>query len=184
MSTSREVRAAAAEAGLDVIVVDHHISEPRLPPAYAVINPNRLDESSPHGQLAAVGVAYLLVIAVNRCLREAGWYGPRRSEPELMQWLDLVALGTVCDVAPMTGVNRALVAQGLKVMARRTNPGACTNTIRKNEPAEAIIHNPTGTITSGLRTQANSDHSTGASRSNAHRSGTTTHTPQTAPSAP
>ena len=114
---------AAAEAGLEVIVVDHHISEPRLPPAYAVINPNRLDESSPHGQLAAVGVAYLLVIAVNRCLREAGWYGPKRPEPELMQWLDLVALGTVCDVAPMTGVNRALVAQGLKVMARRTNPG-------------------------------------------------------------
>jgi len=117
-----EPLAAAAEAGLDVIVVDHHVAEPRLPRAAAVINPSRLDEESPHRQLAAVGVAFLLVVAVNRALREAGWYR-LRCQPDLMQWLDLVALGTVCDVVPLTGVNRALVTQGLKVMARRANPG-------------------------------------------------------------
>jgi single-stranded-DNA-specific exonuclease len=117
-----EPLASAAEAGLEVIVVDHHIAEPRLPRALAVINPNRFDEESPHRQLAAVGVAFLLAVAVNRALREAGWYR-MRCEPDLMQWLDLVALGTVCDVVPLTGVNRALVAQGLKVMSRRSNPG-------------------------------------------------------------
>lgn len=112
----------AAEAGLEVIVVDHHVAEPKLPQAIAVINPNRVDEESPHRQLAAVGVAFLLVIAVNRLLREAGWYR-MRCEPDLIQWLDLVALGTVCDVVPLTGVNRALVTQGLKILARRANPG-------------------------------------------------------------
>lgn len=113
---------AASAAGLDVIVVDHHIGEPALPKALAVINPNRLDETSPHRQLAAVGVAYLLIVAVNRRLRETGFYA-KRDEPNLMQWLDLVALGTVCDVASLTGVNRAFVVQGLKVAARRGNPG-------------------------------------------------------------
>ena len=113
----------AAAAGLDVIVLDHHTAEPRLPPAVAVINPNRLDESLPYGQLAAVGVAFLLVVALNRALRQSGFYSKARREPNLIQWLDLVALGTVCDVVPLTGVNRALVGQGLKVMARRGNPG-------------------------------------------------------------
>jgi single-stranded-DNA-specific exonuclease len=112
----------AAEAGLQVVVIDHHVAEPRLPRAVAVVNPNRLDEESPHRQLAAVGVAFLLAVAVNKVLREAGWYRTR-AEPDLMQWLDIVALGTVCDVVPLTGVNRALVTQGLKVMARRANPG-------------------------------------------------------------
>ena len=114
--------AAAAEAGLDVIVVDHHEAEPELPQAYAVVNPNRLDETSPHGHLAAVGVAFLLAVAVNRDLRQAGWYQARKA-PDLMQWLDIVALGTVCDVVPLKGVNRALVTQGLKVMAKRANVG-------------------------------------------------------------
>ncbi|MHA1569738.1 MAG: single-stranded-DNA-specific exonuclease RecJ, partial [Alphaproteobacteria bacterium] len=114
---------AGAAAGLDIIVVDHHVAEPRLPRAVAVVNPNRLDDSSPHGQLAAVGVAVLLAISVNRALRESGYFGPDRSAPDLMRWLDLVALGTVCDVVPLTGVNRALVAQGLKVMAARGNAG-------------------------------------------------------------
>jgi single-stranded-DNA-specific exonuclease len=123
-ATAHEPLAAAAAAGLDVVVVDHHAGESRLPPALAVVNPNRLDETSPHRQLAAVGVAFLLAVAVNRALRQAGWYaGAGRAEPDLMQWLDLVALGTVCDVVPLTGVNRALVAQGLRVMARRGNPG-------------------------------------------------------------
>ena len=113
---------AAAESGLDVIVVDHHLGDPALPRALAVIDPNRVDEASPHGMLAAVGVTFLLVAGVNRALRQAGWYR-ERDEPQLMQWLDLVALGTVCDVVPLTGVNRALVAQGLKIMRRRGNLG-------------------------------------------------------------
>ena len=117
-----EPLSAAREAGLDVIVVDHHAAEPNLPTALAVINPNRLDDESGQGHLAAVGVAFLLVIAVNRVLRENNWY-TERPEPDLMGWLDLVALGTVCDVVPLVGLNRALVTQGLKVMARRGNPG-------------------------------------------------------------
>ncbi len=121
-TTAHAPLAAAAEAGLDVIVVDHHVAEPSLPRAFAVVNPNRLDEAGGHGQLAAVGVAFLLAVAVNRTLRAAGWYR-ERSEPDLMQSLDLVALGTICDVVPLTGVNRALVAQGLKVMQRRGNAG-------------------------------------------------------------
>ena len=112
----------ARDAGLDVIVVDHHTAEAQLPPAVAVVNPNRLDDDSDQGQLAAVGVTFLLVIAVNRELRKAGWYD-KRPEPPLTGWLDLVALGTVCDVVPLSGVNRALVTQGLKVMARRENIG-------------------------------------------------------------
>ncbi|MDD9879159.1 MAG: single-stranded-DNA-specific exonuclease RecJ [Magnetovibrio sp.] len=112
----------ARDAGLDVVVVDHHVAESHLPPAAAVVNPNRLDDQSGQGQMAAVGVAFLLVVAVNRALREAGWF-KSRPEPDLTQWLDLVALGTVCDVVPLTGVNRALVTQGLKVLGRRRNPG-------------------------------------------------------------
>ncbi len=114
---------AAAEAGLDVIVIDHHLAEARLPRAHAVVNPNRLDEESPHRALAAVGVAFLLVVGVNRALREAGWFGAERGEPDLREWLDLVALGTVCDVVPLVGLNRALVRQGLRVMAGRRNIG-------------------------------------------------------------
>ncbi len=114
--------ASAAEAGLDVIVVDHHIAEPRLPLATAVVNPNRLDETTPHRQLAAVGVTFLLAVAVNRKLREAGWYAAR-AEPALLELLDLVALGTVCDVVPLTGLNRVFVTQGLKVLAQRRNEG-------------------------------------------------------------
>jgi single-stranded-DNA-specific exonuclease len=131
--------ADAAAAGLEVIVVDHHVAEPLLPRAVAVVNPNRLDEASPHGQLAAVGVAFLLAVAVNRGLRRAGWYGAGRVEPDLLQWLDLVALGTVCDVVPLTGVNRALVAQGIKVARRNANPGlaALAAVAGLNEPLDA-----------------------------------------------
>lgn len=127
---------AATEAGLDMIVVDHHVAEPSLPRAVAVVNPNRLDEDSPHRQLAAVGVAFLLVVALNRKLREEGWYRTR-PEPDLLQWLDLVALGTVCDVVPLTGLNRALVAQGLKVLGWRNNIGlrALCDVAKIDEPA-------------------------------------------------
>ena len=121
-TTAHAPLAAGTAAGLDVIVVDHHVAEPALPPAFAIINPNRLDETSPHGVLAAVGVAFLLVVAINRALRLAGWYAARPA-PDLVQWLDLVALGTICDVVPLTGVNRALVTQGLKLLQRRGNLG-------------------------------------------------------------
>jgi single-stranded-DNA-specific exonuclease len=112
----------AAERGQAVIVVDHHAAEQRLPPALAVINPNRCDQTSPVGELAAVGVTFLLVVALNRRLRACGHFA-RRVEPDLRRWLDLVALGTVCDVVPLRGLNRALVCQGLKVAAGRGNPG-------------------------------------------------------------
>ncbi len=114
----------AAAAGLDVIVADHHEAEAALPQAVAVVNPNRLDEASPHKHMAAVGVTFLLVVALNRHLRAVGWFaGGGHGEPDLMRWLDLVALGTVCDVVPLVGINRAFVAQGLAVMAGRGNPG-------------------------------------------------------------
>jgi len=131
--------ADAADTGLDIIVVDHHVAEPLLPRAFAVVNPNRLDETSPHGQLAAVGVAFLLAVAVNRALRGAGWYAGGRAEPDLLQWLDLVALGTVCDVVPLTGVNRALVAQGIKVARRNGNGGlaALAAVAGVSEPVDA-----------------------------------------------
>lgn len=119
-----EPLSAARDAGLDVIVVDHHKAEPLLPAASAVVNPNRLDCNSHQGHLAAVGVAFLLVVAINRALRSAGWYAANgRSEPDLKQWLDLVALGTVCDVVPLTGLNRAFVTQGLNILGKGGNVG-------------------------------------------------------------
>lgn len=130
---------AAKAAGLDVIVVDHHVAEPRLPVAVAVVNPNRLDEPKGYGQLAAVGVAFLVVVALNRTLRQRGHYSEARPEPDLLQWLDIVALGTVADVVPLTGINRALVTQGLKVMAARGNAGlvALSEVARINEKPSA-----------------------------------------------
>ncbi|HET8725902.1 MAG TPA: single-stranded-DNA-specific exonuclease RecJ [Alphaproteobacteria bacterium] len=121
-TTAHEPLSAAAAAGLDVVVLDHHTAEARLPPAFAVVNPNRLDEGGGLGQLAACGVTFLALVAVNRALRAAGHFAGR-SEPDLLAMLDLVALGTICDVVPLTGLNRALVAQGLKVMGRRGNLG-------------------------------------------------------------
>ena len=115
----------AKEAGIEVIVVDHHKCASQLPTAFALINPNRLDESdeaASHGHLAAVGVAFLLSAAVVRTLRARGFFA-NRAEPKLMDLLDLVALGTVADVAQLRGLNRAFVAQGLKIMAGRRNIG-------------------------------------------------------------
>ncbi|MFT4028230.1 MAG: single-stranded-DNA-specific exonuclease RecJ [Novosphingobium sp.] len=122
---AHEALAMAHEAGVDVIVVDHHKCSPELPITAALVNPNRLDESdagAAHGHLAAVGVAFLLAVATVRRLRRCGYFESRR-EPDLFALLDLVALGTVADVAQLKGLNRAMVAQGLKVMARRDNIG-------------------------------------------------------------
>jgi single-stranded-DNA-specific exonuclease len=137
--TAYEPLAEARSAGLDVIVIDHHQAEISLPEAVAVVDPNRIDDASPHKQLAAVGVAFLLAVGVNRALRDAGWYGSSRPEPDLRQWLDLVALGTVADVVPLTGVNRALVRQGLVVMGQRRNVGlaALADVARLREPPGA-----------------------------------------------
>lgn len=118
-AVSFEPLAAAAEAGLDVLVMDHHIGDVALPRALAVVNPNRFDETSPHKHMAAVGVCFLLVVATNRVLRERG----HRTIPNPLNWLDLVALGTVCDVVALQGINRALVSQGIKVLAERRNLG-------------------------------------------------------------
>ena len=122
---AHEALAKAHDAGIDVIVVDHHKCSAELPRAVALVNPNRIDESdegSAHGHLAAVGVAFLLAVALARTLRGRGFFADR-AEPDLMGLLDLVALGTVADVAALHGLNRAFVAQGLKVMVRRANIG-------------------------------------------------------------
>ncbi len=108
----------AAAVGADVVVLDHHLGGETLPPALAVVNPNRQDESGDLAHLCAAGVVFLTLVEANRQLREAG-----SSTPDLMGLLDLVALGTVADVAPLVGVNRAFVRQGLTVMARRQRPG-------------------------------------------------------------
>jgi single-stranded-DNA-specific exonuclease len=107
-----------AAAGCDVIVLDHHLGAETLPPALAVVNPNRQDEDGAYGYLCAAGVVFLMLVAVNRLIRAAGATGP-----DLLALLDLVALATVADVAPLVGLNRALVRQGLTVMARGARPG-------------------------------------------------------------
>ena len=122
---AHEALRMAHEAGIDVIVVDHHKCAAELPKTVALINPNRLDEedeAAAHGHLAAVGVAFLLAIALVRTLRERGFFTDRK-EPDLLALLDVVALGTVADVAALHGLNRAFVSQGLKVMAKRDNIG-------------------------------------------------------------
>ena len=115
----------ARREGVDVIVADHHKCASALPAAFALVNPNRLDEGdegAEHGHLAAVGVCFLLGAATLRLLRGRGYFTDR-AEPRLIEMLDIVALGTVADVAQLRGLNRAFVAQGLKVMAKRRNVG-------------------------------------------------------------
>jgi single-stranded-DNA-specific exonuclease len=119
---SFEPVAAARAAGADVIIVDHHLAQEELPDALAVVNPNRQDDDSGLGHLCAAGVVFLLLVATNRALRRQGWFG-QRAEPDLMGLLDLVAVATVADVAPLVGLNRAFVRQGLAVLARRGRAG-------------------------------------------------------------
>jgi single-stranded-DNA-specific exonuclease len=133
-TTSMEPLAEAKRLGLDTIVIDHHQADECLPPAVAVVNPNRHDDLSGLGQLAAVGLTFLTVVAVNRELRRRGFWrsplptpplqaGEGREEPDLLALLDLVALGTVADVVPLKGLNRAFVAKGLIAMRRRERAG-------------------------------------------------------------
>lgn len=123
-SVSFEAIKYANSVGLEVIVIDHHISMDSLPEAVAIINPNRLDEISPCKNLAAVGVSFLFIIALVKILRDSKFFAANNIDiPDLMKHLDLVALGTVCDVMQLTGLNRAFVSQGLKVARQRANIG-------------------------------------------------------------
>jgi single-stranded-DNA-specific exonuclease len=120
---SHDPLAHAADLGMDTIIVDHHQASAELPQAQAVINPNRMDDTSGLGHLCAAGVSFMLVATTSKALRTKGHYATQAAEPNLLQWLELVALATVCDVVPMRGLNRAFVTQGLKVMSRRENAG-------------------------------------------------------------
>ena len=112
---------------IDLIVLDHHQSEIKLPNAYSIVNPNRIDDNSNLNYLCAAGVCFLFLVALNKRLRDQKWFlNNSFEEPELMNILDLVALGTVCDVVPLIGLNRALVHQGLKILKRKKNLGLKT----------------------------------------------------------
>jgi single-stranded-DNA-specific exonuclease len=113
----------AKELGCDVIVIDHHQADEELPPACAIVNPNRQDDVSGVGHLCAAGVVFLVMVALARALRSRGFYAKGCPEPDLMSELDIVALATVADVVPLTGLNRAYVTQGLQVMRWRRNVG-------------------------------------------------------------
>jgi single-stranded-DNA-specific exonuclease len=122
-TTSHEPMLEARKLSLDVIVIDHHQADELLPAALAVVNPNRLDDLSQLGHLAAVGLVFMTVVAINRELRARGFWTAERPEPDLLGFLDLVALGTVADVVPLKGLNRAFVAKGLVALRRRDSPG-------------------------------------------------------------
>jgi len=121
-STSFEAFETASRLGLDVVVIDHHQVGEKLPDVAALVNPNRQDDLSAHGHLAAVGVTFLFLVGLNRELRNRGHFNSRPA-PDLMSLLDLVALGSVCDVVPLKTLNRAYVTRGLEVMHGRRNPG-------------------------------------------------------------
>ncbi|HXQ16477.1 MAG TPA: single-stranded-DNA-specific exonuclease RecJ [Caulobacteraceae bacterium] len=113
---------AAGEVGLEVVVIDHHMMREVPPAARALVNPNQKGCGSDQGVLAAAGVTFVLLAALSREARRRGWFA-ERPEPDLRQWLDLAALGAICDVTQLVGFNRALAAQGLKVMSNWANPG-------------------------------------------------------------
>lgn len=122
-TTAFDALGAGRELGLDIIVIDHHEAEPELPDVHAVVNPNRMDEDRVYGHLCTAGLAFILSVAITRTLRGREFWTADRSAPVLTRLLDLVALGTVCDVVKLTGLNRAFVVQGLKVLAKRANTG-------------------------------------------------------------
>jgi single-stranded-DNA-specific exonuclease len=138
-TTSIEPLTEAAVLGMDVVVIDHHLADEALPPAVAVVNPNRRDDLSGLGHLAAVGLVFMTVVAVNRLLRQRGFWTAARPEPDLLTLLDDVALGTVADVVPLIGLNRAFVAKGLLMLRRRERAGhvSLMDVARLNGPPEA-----------------------------------------------
>ena len=137
-TTSIEPLAEAGRVGMDVVVIDHHQCDEKLPDVIALINPNRPDDLSKLGHLAAVGLVFLSTVAINRELRRRGFWSGARKEPDLLGHLDLVALGTVADVVPLIGLNRAFVTKGLIAMRRRENPGltALMDAARLDGPPE------------------------------------------------
>jgi len=137
-TTSTEAIAEARRSGLDTIVIDHHQADLELPPALAVINPNRADDLSGLGHLAAVGLVFVTLVAVSRVLRLREFWSATRPQPDLLAMLHLVALGTVADMVPLKGLNRAFVAKGLLGLRRRTHPGltALMDVARLSGPPE------------------------------------------------
>jgi single-stranded-DNA-specific exonuclease len=138
-TTSPEPLAEAQKLGVDVVVIDHHQADEVLPPAVAIVNPNRRDDLSGLGHLAAVGLTFMTVVAVNRVLRSRGFWTEERPEPDLLSLVDDVALGTVADVVPLTGLNRAFVAKGLIALRRRERVGhvSLMDVARLSGPPEA-----------------------------------------------
>ena len=137
-TTSQETLSEANKLGLDVVVIDHHQADEELPQAVAIINPNRADDLSGLGHLAAVGLVFMTLVAVSRTLRQRGFWSGSRPEPDLLSMLHLVALGTVADVVPLTGLNRAFVAKGLIALRRREHLGltALMDVARLSGPPE------------------------------------------------
>ena len=126
-TSSYEAISFAQKKNVDVIVLDHHQSDVKLPNACAIVNPNRYDESSELKYLCAAGVCFLFLVALNKKLRESGWFSNEKiKEPNILNFLDLVSLGTVCDVVPLVGLNRAIVKQGLQIIKKRSNLGLKT----------------------------------------------------------
>ena len=113
----------AKSIGLDVIVIDHHITDTILPEAVAILNPNRYDETFEPKAIAAVAVSFLFLVELRKQLREIGWFNDDISEPDMMQFLDIVALGTVCDLMPLIPLNRAFIRHGLKLISQGSNHG-------------------------------------------------------------
>jgi single-stranded-DNA-specific exonuclease len=140
-AAAHDALACAAEIGLEVVVIDHHLMRGEaIPEVAALVNPNRPDCASGQGQLAAAGVTFVLLAALNREARRRGLFG-ERAEPDLRQWLDLAALGAICDVTRLTGFNRALAAQGLKVMSAWRNPGLkALLEVAKSEGPASVFH--------------------------------------------
>ena len=132
----------AKDNNIDVIVLDHHQSEINLPKAYSVVNPNRLDDKSNLQYLCAAGVSFMFLVSINRQLRLVDWFKKNSlNEPNLINFLDLVSLGTVCDVVPLVGLNRAIVKQGLKILKSKKNLGLKTLLeICKIESSPSIYH--------------------------------------------
>ncbi len=137
-TTSLEPLAEAKKLGMDVVVIDHHQCDSSLPDVHALVNPNRLDDLSGLNHLAAVGLVFMTLVAVNRELRRRGFFDNANPEPDLLGALDLVALGTIADVVPLTGLNRAFVAKGLISMRGRENIGltALMDAARLDGPPE------------------------------------------------
>ncbi len=137
--TSFDALSHAKTINLDALVIDHHLAALELPPAIAIVNPNRMDDTSGLDHLCAAGLAFMVIVALNRKLRKEGYFSQAKTEPNLMSYLDVVALGTVADIVSLQGLNRTFVLRGLEVMRQRQNQGlaALCDISRVNGPVTA-----------------------------------------------